>query len=84
MVGETTETIAADTGTSSKDMASCTIVQQLDGNDVGLSYIQQAGDTSAITTGSQYAGDPVTGGTRGRRRTLDEMVRGAVLWSSRQ
>ena len=42
-------------------MGLSTIVQQLDGNNVGLSYLQQAGDTSAITSGSQYAGDPVTG-----------------------
>ena len=42
-------------------MGLSTIVQQLDGNNVGLSYLQQAGDTSAITSGSQYAGDQVTG-----------------------
>jgi hypothetical protein len=38
-----------------------TIVQQLDGNNVALSYIQQAGDTSAITSGAAYGGDQYTG-----------------------
>jgi hypothetical protein len=51
-------------------------VQQLDGNNIGLSYIQQAGDTSAITSGSQYAGEkceeghsclPLTTGRPGER-----------------
>jgi hypothetical protein len=38
-----------------------TVVQHTDGNGVALSYIQQSGDSSAITTGPQYAGDQVTG-----------------------
>ena len=42
-------------------MGLSTIVQQLDGNSVGLSYLQQSGDTAAITSGPQSAGDPVTG-----------------------
>ncbi len=42
-------------------MGLSTIVQQLDGNSVGLSYLQQSGDTAAITSGPQYAGDQVTG-----------------------
>jgi RHS repeat-associated protein len=38
-----------------------TIVQQADANGVKLTYLQQSGDSSAITSGDQYAGDPVTG-----------------------
>jgi RHS repeat-associated protein len=38
-----------------------TIVQQADANGVKLTYLQQSGDTSAVTTGPQYAGDSITG-----------------------
>ena len=34
-----------------------TMVQQADANGVELTYLQQSGDSSAITSGSQYAGD---------------------------
>ncbi len=42
-------------------MGAGTVVKQADGNGVALSYLQQPGDTQAITSGSQYAGDNVTG-----------------------
>jgi RHS repeat-associated protein len=37
------------------------MVQQADANGVKLTYLQQSGDSSAITSGPQYAGDQVTG-----------------------
>jgi RHS repeat-associated protein len=38
-----------------------TMVQQADANGVKLTYLQQSGDSNAITSGNQYVGDPVTG-----------------------
>jgi RHS repeat-associated protein len=38
-----------------------TMVQQADADGVKLTYLQQSGDSSAITSGPQYAGDQVTG-----------------------
>jgi RHS repeat-associated protein len=42
-------------------MGTATMVQQADANGVELTYLQQSGDSSAITSGPQYAGDEVTG-----------------------
>jgi RHS repeat-associated protein len=48
-------------------MGLSTMVQQADANGVELTYLQQSGDSDAITSGPQYAGDEVTGlGTFGQ------------------
>jgi hypothetical protein len=48
-------------------MGLSTMVQQADANGVELTYLQQSGDSSAITSGPQYPGDEVTGiGTFGQ------------------
>src|SRR5580700_4805290 len=41
-------------------MGLSTMVQQADANGVELTYLQQSGDSDAITSGPQYAGDEVT------------------------